>query len=253
METLIEANVVPTPEPGNGPVELVAEGKRFLMLFDQEGYAEAVAQYLQALAKSSGFAPAHAGLSEAYSYWGFRREIGGQESRSYYRLAFEHAEKALSLAPDRADSHRAMAVALRRGERSDPDRRREEVLAALELDPKDAHTWYERWRAFGYSLSDESIQRALEMDPRHIGAHIDLGVVLCDELRLNEALMHLMQAVQLNPRNSLAYYNLAMVLDRLDRSEQAVKALLKAQQMYRDDPLIAHAIVLLGEKGTTHA
>ncbi|MFC1679778.1 tetratricopeptide repeat protein [Elusimicrobiota bacterium] len=235
----------PKPQPqrrrGHALKEFLAKGRRQMRLFDTEGYELAVASFLQILDEAPGYGPAHAGLAEAYSYWGFRREINGEESQSYYALSLEHAEKAVDLAPDLGESHRALAVALRRGEHANAERRKEEVLIALDLDPNSAENWYEYWRAFGYQPHDTSIQRALELDPRLCAAEIDLGVVLCERDRLHEAARHLGKALEINPRNSLASYNLVMVLDRQGKGSAAREVLDRAREAHPNDPLITWA------------
>ncbi len=220
-----------------------------LALYDIEGYEEAVAYFLQAIAENPADASAHAGLAEAYAYWGFRRELEGAECASYYALAYDAAKTALQRAPEKSETHRAMSAALRRGKHANPDRRKAEILVALDLDPLDAKNWYEHWRAFGYDLSSSSIWRALELDPGLCSAHIDLGAVFTEEGRLDEAVQHLAKAVQLSPRNSLAYYDLAMVLDRLGRRDQAREVLEQAKKMHPDLVLIDEGLKLLGGGG----
>ncbi|MDE2290793.1 MAG: tetratricopeptide repeat protein, partial [Elusimicrobia bacterium] len=149
------------------------------------------------------------------------------------------AELAAKLAPESGAAHRALAVALRRGEKADPQRRQDEVLIALDLDPKDADAWYEYWRVRGYDPDDETIRRALELEPRHLGAHIDLGAALVEEGRLDEAAERLMEALRLNPRNALAAYDLAMVFNRQGHAERALELLRKARKLHPDERLLA--------------
>jgi len=239
----------PGSEKGLSIAELVGHGRAHLRLFDIEGYEESVAFFQQALSKAPEFAPAHAGLAEAYSYWGFRQEVSGEESESFYGLAVEHAEKALSLAPERADSHRAMAVALRCGEKADSSRRLQEAAVAVDLDPNDGENWYELWRVRGYNPKSEDIRQALELAPDLCGAHLDLGVALCEAGSLREALNHLIKAIQLSPRNALAHYNAAMVLDRLGHGSRGIELLARAQKMHPDDSLIREGLSILQAPG----
>lgn len=229
--------------------DLLDKAKDRMRLFDPEGYEEAVALLRRVLDKAPENAGAYAALAEVYSHWGFRREIIGQESQSYYDLSLECATKALTYSPERADTHRAMAIALRRGKRADAGKRKEQILVALDLNPNDAANWYEYWRAFGYDTSDSSIHRTLELDPFLCGAQIDLGVALCEEGRLEEAMHHLIQALRSSPRNTLAAYNLAMVLDRMGEQARALAVLNKAKEQQPDDPLIKKGIETLGGGG----
>lgn len=225
--------------------ELARRGRRALARFDVEGYEEAVPLFREAIELEPAMAGAYAGLSETYSYWGFRREINGQESQSLYDMAFDYAAMALELAPGRAECHRAMAVALRRGKKADPDRRRQEVEAAMRLDPEDAQTLCERWRANGYDPDDPSVRAALKIDENLCGLHIDLGAVYCELGRYDEAIGELMRALALSPRNSLALYDLAMVLDRKGLRAEAEQVLERGRRLHPEEPLLEAGLASL--------
>lgn len=216
----------------------VAEGRRRMRLFDAAGYKEAVVAFRRALDLAPDSVLAGACLAETYSYWGFREELNGRDSRSFYDLALELAERAVLLGARRPESRRALSVALLRGPHADIERSREEILAALDLRDDDAETWYQHWRAFGYEVEDPSFQRALELDPELCGAYNDMGVALCGRERLPEALSYLQAALRLNPRNSLVQYNLAMVLDRMDLADKGRALLNRARRMLPNDPLL---------------
>ena len=253
MNTSIEKSA---PETGfrrdpEKALELVRVGRQQMRLFDLEGYEAAVVNLIQAIQTDPECSLAHASLAETYSYWGFRRELNGQECISYYGLSLDSAAQALQLAPESAYSHRAMAVALRRGAAKDPQRRKDEISRALNIDSNDAESWHENWRAFGYDPGEPSIHRALELDPLLCAAHIDLGVALCEDGRIKESMDELAIALKLCPRNSLAHYDLAMVLDRHGRTDVAVKLLGRAQTLHPGDPLITSGIMLL--KGEAYA
>lgn len=231
-----------------GPhVEHFQEGVRAMRLYDFEGYEAAVVSLMRAVDLEPNFAPAWAALAETYSHWGFRSEISGIDARPLYKMAFEAAQTAVRLAPERADAHRALAVALRRGEHADPVARRDESLTALDLDPKDASNWHEYWRAAGYQLPDGAIERCLEIDPRHGGARIDLGAALFSRGRFSEAAREFTLALQINPRSTLASYNLAMALGRLGNRPTAVQVVRRALKVRPDDRLLTDALKDLGE------
>lgn len=230
--------------------ESFLEAKKLLRLFDIEGYERAVARFQHVLELAPDHAPAFAGLAETYSYWGFRRELNGQECQSYYDLAHAFAAEALRLAPERADSHRSMSLSLRRGDKRDLERAKREASLAVGLDPNDAETWHQSWRASGSDLADPSIHRALELDPSLCAAGNDLGVALCESGRLDEAVARFLAALRINPRNSLVLYNLAMALDRKDMRESAVTVMRHARAMHPGEPLLEYGWNLLG--GRSH-
>ncbi|TBR24757.1 tetratricopeptide repeat protein [bacterium] len=238
----------PAPPPSEAARELVRRGRAAMRLFDIEGYEQAVPLLREAIEQAPDHAPAYAALAETYSYWGFRREIAGFDSQHLYDMALENANVALTLAPDLAECHRAMAVALRRGTASDPQRRKAEVTTALDLAPDDPETLWEHWRAFGYEPDDPGLRRALELEPGLCGAHIDLGAVYCERGEIEAAVRELTKALQINPRNSLAYYDLAMSLDRKGHSAVALDILKRIAKMHPGDPLIETGVEFLEAK-----
>ncbi|MBI5208740.1 MAG: tetratricopeptide repeat protein [Elusimicrobia bacterium] len=238
----------PRPQPAKPPAEhdrLCDEGLKALALYDLEGYELAVTSLREALKVDPSFPRPHAGLAEAYAHWAFRREIDGLEFQSYLDLALEHAESAVELAPQRSSSHLSMAIALRRGRHADPERRKAEAMIALERDPNSARAWYEHWRAFGYFMTDPSLEKALELDPKLFAAHHDRAVVVCEDGRYAEAVQGFRAALAINPRNSLALYNLAMTLMRMDAMDAAKKVLLHAQRLHPGMALIAAGLKTL--------
>jgi tetratricopeptide (TPR) repeat protein len=208
--------------------ELFMKGRRALQLFEPSGYEEAVACFWEAIEAEPGFPLPYAALAEAYSYWGFRKEIAGEEAQSYYDLAYQQACEALKQAPQRAESHRAAAMALRRGSRANSELRAREARRAVELDPEAAENWYELWRALGYRLEDGAIRRALELNPALFAAVHDLAVKLCEAGDLAAAVERFRVALNLNPRHTLARYNLAMTLQRMGLVNEARRELAKA-------------------------
>lgn len=226
--------------------ELVRKGRELTALYDVEGYENAVPLYREAIEAAPDCLEAYAGLAETYSFWGFRREISGLEGESLYGLALEYAGMALKLSPESAEAHRAMATALRRGPGADPARRLEEAKEAVKLDPLDSRNWGELWRANGYDPKDPALARALEIEPRQCGLHIDLGAVFCERGEYPKAVEELGKAVTINRRNALAWYDLAMCLDRMGDSAKARELLLKVRNMHPRDPLVESGLELVG-------
>jgi tetratricopeptide (TPR) repeat protein len=226
---------VPTVE------ERLARARANKLRYDVAGYSKGVDILTGILGDNPFHGPAHAMLAECYAYWGFRREIQDLESESYYERAMTHAQAAVHLVPTLAAAHRAMSVALRRGAGAQADARRESALTALDLDSGDGENWYEYWRAFGYSTSDHSIERAIELEPENLGAWIDYGVVLCRSGRLEEAERYLRKALKLSPGHPLAAANLATVLHRRGDDPAAQKVLAAALSENPEEPLLKDA------------
>lgn len=236
--------------------ELVRRGRAQRLTLDVPGYEEAVPLLREAIELAPAFAPAYVELSETYSCWGFRREssclgfwreLHLLEFQSLYDLAYGYAETALRLAPESAAAHRAMAAALRRGAKADPDRRAREAALAAELDPEDAENLAELWRARGYDPDDAVVRSILEMGPALLAVRLDLAAALCERGRYAEAIVELEDALRLHPANIQVYYDIAMLLDRKGLRAKALEILGKASGLRSSDPLIKQGFALLGE------
>jgi tetratricopeptide (TPR) repeat protein len=248
-ETVNETETLAPPAASaRNAAALLELGRKRLELFDIDGYQDAVACFRAALEADESCGSACVGLAEAFAYWGFRRELEGEDAEASYALAYRYAEKALALAAQEGSSHRAMAVALRRGARADAERRRAESSAAVELDPADADNWYEYWRAFGYGLADSSIRKALSLNPSHFAAYHDVAVALCEQGRLPEAEKWMRMALEIHPRHSLALYNLAMIAERQGRAADALAGLRAAGALFPGNRLIHDGMAALAER-----
>ncbi len=240
MNALVELTQAPADASA-----LAARGRKFLTRFDIEGYREAVSCFREALDEDPLCICACVGLAETYAYWGFRLELENTGFQGCYDLSLQFAQRALELDPQDSGARRAMAVALRRGTHADPERRRSEASAAVELDPLIADNWYEYWRAFGYGLADPSLRKALSLDPRHFGAYHDMAVALCEQGHMPEAEKWLRMALDLQPNNPLALYNLSMLAVRQGRHAEARERLRRAKAQHPHDGLIRQALVEL--------
>jgi tetratricopeptide (TPR) repeat protein len=248
---------VETEAEGAGPVaELVARGREKRLLLDVAGFEEAVPLLREAIEQAPADAPAYAELSTVYSYWGhrredaclgFRHEIRMLEYQSLYDLAYDYAAMALRLAPELGASHRAMAAALRRGSKADPERRAREATLAVEFSPGDPEALCERWRVAGYDPRDPAVHEALAREPRLIAVRIDLAAALSERGEYDAALAELEKAHALAPLYLQVYYEIAMILDRKGMRAKALELLRKARALSPEDPLIKQGFSLLGE------
>jgi len=71
-------------------------------------------------------------------------------------------------------------------------------------------------------------RRALELDPKHADAHVNLGCLEHEAGRLREAETHYREALEANPDHSIAAFNLGVVLEDSKRFEEACGAYQRA-------------------------
>jgi tetratricopeptide (TPR) repeat protein len=133
----------------------------------------------------------------------------------------------------------------------------DESVASLrgleETDAEAALAFFERGCAADseprtFSEAIASYRKALELDPEFADAHCNLGTVLYNQGRRNEARGCFERALTLAPEHLEAHFNLANVLEEDDRNEGALRHYKDA---LRIDPLFADAqlnLALLYEK-----
>lgn len=70
----------------------------------------------------------------------------------------------------------------------------------------------------------EAYKKAIELDPTHAAAHINLGTLYYNRREYGSAEKHYRHAIEVDPRYALAYFDLGNVLDETGRLQDAVKA-----------------------------
>lgn len=118
---------------------------------------------------------------------------------------------------------------------------RRQVEAARAEETLTADEWY----ALGFDLevtspgeARDAYRRALELDPHHADAHVNLGRLLHEAGRLQDALGHYRLALQANPDDPTAAFDLAIALEDVGRTHEAIEAY---EQAIRSDPRLADA------------
>lgn len=95
----------------------------------------------------------------------------------------------------------------------------------------DADHWYDLGLDLEAVDPEEALaayERALEIDPEHADAHVNLGRLLHEAGESREAEAHYRLALASEPKHATAAFNLGIVLEDLGRPTQAIKAYLQA-------------------------
>ena len=74
----------------------------------------------------------------------------------------------------------------------------------------------------------EAYRKALELDPNHAAAHINLGTLFYNRQDYAKAEEHYRKAIDVDARYALAYFDLGNVLDETGRLQDAIRAYRQA-------------------------
>jgi tetratricopeptide (TPR) repeat protein len=115
--------------------------------------------------------------------------------------------------------------------RAAPLARRRAANARRIAQDLDAEQWFDLALELEVSAPEEArdaYRRALELDPLHLDARVNLGRLLQEAGLAEEALTHYRAVVEDHPAHATAWYNMALALEDLSRPREAVRAYERA-------------------------
>jgi len=190
-----------------------------------DAYAQAIRYFQQALARDPGYSVAYAGLGACYCGSGF---VGYLAPEDAFPKAKAAAAKALELDPALAEAHATLGWT---GWAYDWDWLAAEDCfhRAKELSPSDgmARFWYAMMLAalgrFEEALVE--IQRAWDLDPLSLAIQTNVGFVLYEARRYQEAVDRLLNVLEMDPGFGLANFHLGRIYQAMGKHEQSLAPL----------------------------
>ena len=219
--------------------ELYHKGRSLWEKRSGDNIPKAIAYYEQAIAHDPNYAPAYAGLANAYVLLPYYTGASRNDSLAKARAA---AMKALSLDSDLAEAHVALgkidffqlnlAGSIR------------EYQRAIELKPNyaTAHQWYGNDALVSFARFEEAIaegKRAVELDPLSGVINADLGITLYLARRYDDSIQQSKKTLAIDPTFFYAHYNLGIALQLNGDLKGAIAEYEKAKQLSNDSFTIA--------------
>ncbi|HUF25747.1 MAG TPA: protein kinase [Gemmatimonadaceae bacterium] len=194
----------------------------------QEGIAEAIGYFEQALGEDPRYSLALTGLADAYALHVDYRSVRVHEG---FENARRYARAALDLDDSLAEAHASLAWTLFVHDWNWTEAEHE-FRQAIELDPRyaPAHQWF-AFLLVSQARHEEALvegHTALELDPGSVSVRRSLGWLYYYARRFERARHHLERAVEMNPMAEETYRVLGLTTAVEGRYEQAERTLREA-------------------------
>lgn len=207
-----------------------------------------LAYFLQAVERDPEYALAHAGIADAYALIGF---WSGTKGRDAFLKGKAAAQRALELDPLLAEAHACLGFIAMYHDWDWP-LAEGELLRAIELNPRyvGAHLFYAQYLGWTKGDGDAAVQQlryAHELDPLSVPVLAQLGGQLVNAGRLEEGLAELDRTLELAPSFVNAHWFRSMACRQLSRHEESIEILTQAVTLNRGE------LTLVGELALTYA
>lgn len=233
-------------------------GRYFWNRRTEEGLNKAIDYFQQATEKDSSYAPAYAGLADAYGLLGFA-EYGALSPKEAVPKAEAAANRALKIDETLAEAHTALGAIKHRFEWDWPGAERE-FKRAIELNPNyaTAYHWYALYLA-SVGRMDEAVtvaKRGRELDPLSLIVNTGFGRVLYCARRHDEAIEQLSRTLELDPSFPVAHYWRGLAYEQKGMHKEAIADLVQLRTLSVSPLRIAglgNVYAVSGEKGKAQA
>jgi TolB-like protein/Flp pilus assembly protein TadD len=232
--------------------QLYLKGRFFWNKRTGNDLKKSIDYFQQALAADPNYAPAYAGIADAYVL------LPGYTAgapRDCYPKATAAAKKSLELDQNLAEAHTTLALALWYYD-FDFSQANKEFQRAIELNPNYAtgRQQYGNNTLSALGRFDDAIvegKRAVELDPLSLVINSDLGMNYHYARRYDEAITQLRKTLEMDPGYYHAHVDLGQVLAAKRAFDEAIAEYQKARAL-NDDPfvlgLLGHAYASSGNR-----
>jgi TolB-like protein/DNA-binding winged helix-turn-helix (wHTH) protein len=219
-----------------------------------EGFQKSIQYYQQAVAADSNYAPAYAGLADAYALLGSSPNDGLPPNEAMPK-AKAAAQKALELDDGLAEAHASLAYISMVYDWNWASAQKE-FKRAIELNPNyaGAHEWYAEFLAARGRESEalSEMRRARDADPLLVLMHAAVAEALYFSRRYDDVISQCRQTLELDPDYPLAHFHLGRAYMGENNYPEAIAEYHKAQASLGETPAIVMAIGYANAKAGDH-
>jgi eukaryotic-like serine/threonine-protein kinase len=197
----------------------------------QEGVAEGIRYFEQAIAEDPRYAAAYTGLADSYALEGDYRSTPVTEG---FEKAKRYARTAIELDETLAEAHASLAWSLFIYDWDWAGAERE-FRRAIALDPRysSAHNWY-AFLLISRGRIDEALVEghiALEVNPASVSIRRSIGFMYFYARRYDQAEHHLSRALTMDPTAEETYRVLGLTLAQTSAFDAAERTLREAMEL----------------------
>ena len=202
--------------------EFYLKGRGYLLDYHKtENIDAAIKQFEQALKASPNYAPAYAGLGEAYWY-GYKADRG----KDWLDHAEVNCRKALNYDPQLAEGHVCLGNLY--NETGHYSEAANQFQQALKTERDNARALYGLGVAFNKmgntAAAEDTYKQAIELRPQYWAVYNWLGTFYASHGRYADAATNFQKVIELSPDNNRGYYNLGAMLLLEGKYEDSVKS-----------------------------
>ncbi|HXC16665.1 MAG TPA: protein kinase [Holophagaceae bacterium] len=224
----VRERIVAAPSEDSEAFDLYLKGRHAWRSRSADGLQRAVASFQAALDRDPGFAPAYAGLADAYSLLSFLvGVIAPEDAMPQARAA---AKRALELRPDLAEAHASMALILESYEWDWAGAAREH-LRALELEPDNPNLQHRYGLHLLYrgrfAEAAARFQAARKLDPLSPLIQVAKGLPPHFARRPEDAIPAFRHAITLTPNFLIGHLMLGLASLERGKLEEAIASFEK--------------------------
>jgi len=209
-----------------------------------EDFHKSIQYYEQAISQDPNYAPAYAGLADAYALLGSSPNdaLPPNEAMPKARAA---AQKALQLDDGLAEAHASLAYVSMVFD-WDWSTAEKEFHRAIDLNPNyaTAHEWYAELLAARGRESEalEEMKRARDADPLLVLMHTAVAEALYYSRHYDEVIAQCRQTLELDPNYALAHFHLGRAYLAKSMYTEAIEEYRKAEVSLGETPAMIMAI-----------
>jgi len=209
------------PRPDHQTNEAYLRGRFFFNQFTPDGYRKAIGYFQQAIDRDPNFAEAYAGLADCYRYLAVTDSLSPAEA---FPKMIDAARRAVLLGDNLAESHSALAGAMKHSYRW-PDAEKEHKRAiALNPSYSDMHRNYAALLAaeLRHREAWEQICEAMRTDPLSLPNNAEVVRTLYYARDYDGALVQAEKALQLDSAYYRTHFWMARVYSQMRLHKEAV-------------------------------